>query len=79
MAVRVPASPVAPVADGSGGRRLRAAMRSEGVTVARLSKLTGLSQRTITKLRSGASEGNAATWRAISRALGKPIDELVEG
>lgn len=65
--------------DGSGGARLKAAMEAGGVTVAELSRRTGISTRTITALRSGRSDGCFATWRAISRALGLGIEEVCGG
>lgn len=63
--------------DASSGKALKAAMEERKVTVKALSAATGLSDRTITALRSGRSAGNFATWRAISRALRVPVDELV--
>lgn len=66
-----------PMRDRSMGRRLKAAMAEKGVTVRRLSEETGLSSRTITKLRSGESEGTFASWRAIARALRMSVEELV--
>ena len=62
--------------DASSGEALKRAMAERKVTVKALSEATGLSDRTITALRSGRSAGNFATWRAISRALRVPVDEL---
>ena len=67
--------PLAPVRDPSSGERLKSKMEEGGHTVASLSRATGLSERTITNLRSGKS-GNLATWRAIARALQCTIDEI---
>lgn len=79
MAFRIPGEPLAIMRDESSGKRLSDAMEAKGVTVSKLSKMTGLSTRCITNLRSGKSEGNMATWRIISRRLGVGMDELVEG
>ena len=70
-------TPLSPIEDGSRGGNLKAAMKRSGMTVAALSKATGISERTITALRSGRSGGNFATWRALARALGASVEELV--
>lgn len=70
-------TPLTPVYDRGSGRRLKQAMADGGVTVSALSSMTGLSDRTITALRSGRSAGNMATWRAIGRALRRDVTELV--
>ena len=58
------------------GAKLKAWMDSHKVTVTALSEQTGLSQRTITAIRSGRSAGNFATWRAIARAMRCGIEEV---
>lgn len=70
-------TPTGEVNDFTNGSALKSAMDERGVTVAQLSKATGLSTRTITAIRNGKSGGNGATWVAISRALGVALDSLV--
>lgn len=69
-------TPLSPVKDPSSGAKLKARMRETGTTVAELSERTGISTRTITALRSGASAGNFATWCAIARAMRCGIEEV---
>lgn len=59
-----------------GGAVLKKWMADNGVTVKRLSKMTGLSERTITGLRSGRTVGNFATWRIICRRTGLDIAQI---
>lgn len=69
-------TPVSPIDDRSSGEALKGVMDELGMTVRELSERTGLSSRTITALRSGRSQGNFATWRAISKVTGRSVDEL---
>ena len=62
---------------GSGGSRLLAVMEERGVSRRRLAKMTGLDCRTVSGICSGKREGNMATWRAIARALGCSLDDIV--
>lgn len=78
MPVRMPyGGPNAAVGDGSSGRRLSEYLRGAGVSRRELARRTGLDQRTVSALCSGRREGNMATWRAIARALGCSLDEIV--
>lgn len=74
----LPAGPNAAVNDGTSGRKLAAYLREHKVSRNELSRRTGLSVRTVSDICGGRREGNMATWRAIARALGCALDDLVE-
>lgn len=70
-------TPLTPMNDGSCGECLKRVMAEQGVTVAELSRRTGLSERCIRYLRAGKSQGNFFTWRKIANVLGKKLVEEV--
>ena len=53
------------------------AMQRKHVSIARLSRETGLSVATVKRLMKDNSKGNVYTWRLVANALGVSIDELV--
>lgn len=57
------------------GNGLKQMMAEKKVTIDQLSKSTGLSRRTIQRLRANGS-GTLASWRKIARALGCRIDDI---
>ena len=52
-------------------------MQRKHVSIARLSRETGLSAATVKRLMKDNSKGNVYTWRLVANALGVSIDELV--
>lgn len=79
MPVRMPyGGPNATIGDGSSGGRLRDYLKGAGVSRKELARRTGLDPRTVSHICSGRREGNMATWRAIARALGCSLDDIVE-
>lgn len=70
------ATPHSIVRDRTSGERLKLGMKKKDITVAKLAESTGLSEACIKGLRSGRSDGNFSTWRAISRRLGISLDWL---
>lgn len=61
----------------SAAAALKHWMEETKTTVKQLSAATGISERTITALRSGRSAGNFATWRIICRRTGLNIEEIM--
>lgn len=57
------------------GDGLKSMMEERGVSIAELCRRTGLSRRTVQRLRAGGS-GTLASWRRIARALGCRIDDI---
>ena len=52
-------------------------MQRKHVSIARLSRETGVSVATVKRLMKDNSKGNVYTWRLVANALGVSIDELV--
>lgn len=58
------------------GDELRRIMEDRGVTIVELSEESGVARSTISRmLRSG--EGMLYSWRAVARALGVKVSELI--
>lgn len=53
----------------SRGRRLKAAIVALGLTQQRFAELVGISQKHLSQLITGASEGTVEMWEAIDTAL----------
>lgn len=70
--------PNAAMRDTSSGRRLDSWLRSHKVSRSELSRRTGVSIKTISSICKGEREGNMATWRAFTRALGCTLDDIAE-
>jgi transcriptional regulator with XRE-family HTH domain len=64
-----------PVLDAVGPR-LRALRRQRGATLAELSKLTGISVSTLSRLESGGRKPTLELLLALARAYRVPLDEL---
>lgn len=64
------------IGDGSTGAALKKALKSRGVSQARLSRITGLDESTVYRLCNGDRIGSLDTWMRISETLGMSIDEL---
>lgn len=60
------------------GYGLQQAMEDSGMSISRLSRMTGLSRSTIRKMRSGYLAGSLYSWKAVSDALGVRLDALLE-
>lgn len=72
------ATPLTELKDASGGTKLKSYLETHSTTQAELSRMTGLSTRTIRAIVSGKREGNLATWRAIARSLHCTVDEILD-
>ena len=58
--------------------RLEESLRDAGVSIYRLSRMTGIDERTISSLARGVRDGNMRTWLEICRALGCTLDDVKE-
>ncbi|GII54186.1 XRE family transcriptional regulator [Planotetraspora thailandica] len=59
------------------GPKLRDLRRRRGITLAELSRTTGISESTLSRLESGNRRPNLELLLPLSRAYGVPLDELV--
>lgn len=59
------------------GPRMRNLRRERGVTLAELSRTTGISESTLSRLESGSRRPNLELLLPLARAYGVPLDELV--
>lgn len=59
------------------GARIRHARETLGLTQDELSKRVGISRMYLSRLETDARGGTVATLRAIARALGMTLDDLV--
>jgi transcriptional regulator with XRE-family HTH domain len=59
------------------GPRMRKLRRERGVTLAELSRTTGISESTLSRLESGSRRPNLELLLPLARAYGVPLDELV--
>lgn len=60
------------------GWKLVAAMGDSGVSVNEMCRRTGLSRRTIVRMRSPETHGNMRSWILVADALGLSLVELLE-
>lgn len=69
-------SPLYPVSDPTMAKALKKIMRESGVSIAELSRRTGVSTNTVSAIASAKRMGNIATWMAFARALGTTLSEI---
>ena len=58
--------------------RLAEYLRDNGVSIYRLSQISGIDKKTISALARGDRDGNMATWLEICRVLGCTLDDVKE-
>lgn len=56
--------------------KLESYIRSRGISRIRLSKMAGLSLRTVSRLCEGRSQGRMDTWRLIAESLGCRLEDI---